>query len=102
KDALRALPANCDIKDLPAQAQEATLAYIRCPSIGEDYGPEAADYLKELVWDKDVIASIHGVSDNNVAQVVLGDPEHNLDVNSELLRTGHARVPRMRHGAARN
>lgn len=92
---LRTLPANCEVKDLAAQAQEATLAYIKCPSIGEDHGPEAADYLKDLVWDKPVIVSvIH--SENGVAQVALGDPAEEIDVNGELIRAGFARVVRTR------
>jgi staphylococcal nuclease domain-containing protein 1 len=95
KSAMRALPANCELSDLPAQAQEATLAYIKCPTLGEDYGPEAADYLKHLVWDKPIIAAIHS-TEGNLAHVVLGDPATSLDVNGELLRTGFARTARFR------
>lgn len=92
---LRNLPVNCDVKDLHAQAQEATLAYIKSPSIGEDHGPEAADYLKDLVWDKPVIVSVVH-TENGVAQVALGDPAQEIDVNGELIRAGFARVVRTR------
>jgi staphylococcal nuclease domain-containing protein 1 len=95
KSNVRALPPSCELSDLPAQAQEATLAYIKCPTLGEEYGPEAADYLKFLVWEKPVVASIHW-TDGPLAHVVLGDPSTSLDVNGELLRTGYARVPRVR------
>lgn len=96
RSAIRALPSGCDVKDLPAQAQEATLAYIKCPSIGEEHGPEAADYLKDLVWDKPVIVSVIHHADNGVAQVALGDPAEQIDVNGELIRAGFARVVRTR------
>lgn len=101
RSAIRALPANCDLVDLPAQAQEATLAYIKCPTLGEEHGPEAADYLKHLVWDKPIVASVHQ-TEGSVAHVVLGDPETKTDVNGELLRQGFARVPRTRGFAGRN
>jgi len=95
KSALRALPEKCSIADLPAQAQQATLAFIKCPSFTDENGPEAADYLKELVWDKPLVASVYS-QEGAVAQVVLGDPSTSLDVNGELLRTGFARVTKVR------
>jgi staphylococcal nuclease domain-containing protein 1 len=92
KNQLRALPAGCALTDLPAQAQEATLAYIKCPTLGEEHGPEAADFLKHLVWEKPLLASIHW-TEGSVAHVVLGDPATSTDINGELLRNGFARVP---------
>lgn len=95
KNQMRALPANCQLSDLPAQAQEATLAYIKCPTLSEEHGPEAADYLKYLVWEKPLIASIYW-TEGSVAHIVLGDPSTSTDINGELLRAGFARVPRVR------
>jgi len=95
KNQMRSLPANCQLSDLPAQAQEATLAYIKCPTLTEEHGPEAADYLKYLVWEKPLIASIYW-TEGSVAHIALGDPSTSTDINGELLRAGFARVPRTR------
>jgi len=92
---LRKLDAT--FQTLKPQAQEAQLAYILPPSLDEDYGQEAAEFLKELVWGKTMMANVeYRGSDNNKLYLSLGDRESQVHVNAALLRAGLARVERLR------
>jgi staphylococcal nuclease domain-containing protein 1 len=81
---------------LKPQAQEAQLAYILPPAIDEDWGQEAAEFLKELVWGKTMMANVEYRGDNGKLYLSLGDRESQVHVNAALLRAGLARVERLR------
>lgn len=76
---------------LPPQAHEARLAYIKPPTLNEDYGHEAAVYFKELVDGKQVVANVEA-RDNDVLYLTLGDRETQTLVNAALLRAGLAKL----------
>lgn len=90
---LRVLPA--EHKDLPAQAHEAQLAYVRPPPLDEDYGQDAAMLLRDLVLGKTLLANVE-YRDNNKLFLSLLDKETHEFVNGALVRAGLARVENVR------
>ena len=48
-DKIRSLPANSDLKALPAQAQLAALAFVKPLKEDSDYAKEARDELKYVL-----------------------------------------------------
>jgi len=65
---------------LAAQAHKASLAFIKSPGTHEDYGREAADYLKEMVWGKSMLASVESRDAGNLS-LSLYDRETDIHVN---------------------
>lgn len=92
-DRLRPLNSAFDVKVLPAQAHEGRLAYVRTPSLDDDFGHDAAAFLKEMAWDKPMVANVQW-REGPIAYLVLGDPETQVHVNAALLRAGLATIPR--------
>lgn len=88
---LRAADDAC--RALPAQAVECNLAYLATPALAADCGREAAEYLKELVWGKPMMAHIE-YRDGARMFVTIGDPVTHVHVNASLVRAGLARVVR--------
>jgi staphylococcal nuclease domain-containing protein 1 len=88
-------PTLKESKALPFQAVKAVLAYLKTPPVEEEYGREAAEFLKELVWGKTMMANIER-RDPEVLHLSLGDRESQVHVNAALLRAGLARVERVR------
>lgn len=43
---------------LPPQAKEATLAFLRAPAVGDDYGQEAGQAFAALTWGKPLKARV--------------------------------------------
>ena len=82
---------------LPAQAVECNLAYLQTPALSADCGQEAAEYLRELVWGKPMMANIE-YRDGNRMFVSIGDPVTHVHVNASLVRAGLARVVRRQRG----
>jgi len=80
---------------LQGQAREARLAYVKVPGLDEDFGEEAAQFLREMVLGKTVMANVE-FKDGNVFYLSLGDRESGVHVNAALLRQGLARVERVR------
>mmetsp|Transcript_8264 Transcript_8264/g.11050 ORF Transcript_8264/g.11050 Transcript_8264/m.11050 type:complete len:457 (-) Transcript_8264:179-1549(-) len=87
----------CDVSFLKMDpfATLAQLAYVVPPSLSEEFGHEAAIFLRDLVWDRTLVASIES-QDSEKMSVVLGIPEKSILVNGSLVRAGFARVPRSR------
>lgn len=82
---------------LAHQAKLARLAFVIPPSGDEDYADEAALALKEMVWNKTMIATFeNNLSDSGILNIRIGDRDSKLLVNSALLQQGLARVERIR------
>jgi len=92
---IRPLPDAFGLKALSRQSHEAKLAFIKSPSLDEEFGRDAAALFKELVWGKTLIASIQGY-EGGKAQLSLGDPEAKMPINAALVTAGLARVERRR------
>lgn len=43
---------------IPPQAKEATLAFLRAPAVGDDYGQEAGQAFAALTWGKPLKARV--------------------------------------------
>jgi len=82
-------------KKLQSQAVESILAYLKTPPIEEEYGKEAAEFLKDLVWGKTMMANVER-KDGSTLYLSLGDRESQVHVNAALLRAGLAKVERVR------
>jgi len=91
----RLRPLDPSFTTLHPQAQEAQLAYIKAPSLEEDYGNDAALLLRELVYGKTIMASVEH-RDANLLYLCLGDRESQIHVNAALLRAGLARIEKIR------
>jgi len=84
-------PLAPELATLPAQAHECYLAYVKSPPITSDAGQEAAQYLKELVWGKTIMANIE-YRDGHKLYLSVGDPASHVHVNASLIRAGLAKV----------
>jgi len=83
-------PLSSKLASAPALAKECSLAFLQIPSVGEDYGEEAADVFYNLVWDKQLYASVE-YTENNRSFVCLGDG--NELVNVQMVESGMAVTP---------
>jgi len=95
---IRPLPG--DLPKVAWQAHSAQLAYIRAPKLSEDFGPDAAGYLKELVWGKTCVANIEMVRDDKY-YLTLGSRETGGQIEyiiPALLRAGLVRVDKKARG----
>jgi len=100
---IRTLPADFALSVLPRQAHNGRLAFIRAPSISADFGVDAAALLKELVWDKPLVATVQfkeGQGAETVSYLSLGDPETKIPINAALVISGLARVQKSRTQSA--
>jgi len=91
----RLRPLDPSFVELSPQAKEGQLAYIKTPKLSEDYGTDAAMYLKELVAGKPMMASLE-YKDNDRLFLSLIDRESQVFVNAAMLRAGYARVEKPR------
>lgn len=99
---LRPLPPS--IHSVPGLAQLCSLAFIKIPSLDEDYGQEAAEYLSELtlgtpreframIEEKDTsTGKTKGQGTGAVLLVTLVDVEAGSSVNAAMLKAGLARL----------
>lgn len=85
--------SSLQIDRIPAVAKEGILAFIRVPSLEEDYGVEAARELQHLAWGKKLTARIHcAIEGKNY--MTLYDPEDpsGTSINSHLVASGMGRT----------
>ncbi|XP_068645597.1 ribonuclease TUDOR 1-like [Aristolochia californica] len=99
-------PLDPSISAAPGLAQLCSLAYIKVPSLEEDFGQEAAEYLsactlsssKELrvqVEEKDTSGGkVKGQGTGTVLIVTLVDVEGGSSINAAMLQEGLARLER--------
>ena len=85
-----------ELKELPHQATEAVLAFLKTPPLEDEYGREAVEFLRDLVWGKTMMANVEKkeklASGSLRLHLSLGDRESQVLVNAALLRAGLARV----------
>lgn len=75
---------------MPFHAHECFLCFVNPPTIDDEWGYEAAECFRELVWDKaDLVACILR-RDGNKLHVKLGDPSTKTLFSSTLVRKGYA------------
>eukprot|EP01114_Cavostelium_apophysatum_P017323 TRINITY_DN511_c0_g1_i1.p1 TRINITY_DN511_c0_g1~~TRINITY_DN511_c0_g1_i1.p1 ORF type:complete len:1076 (-),score=417.04 TRINITY_DN511_c0_g1_i1:108-3335(-) len=90
------ISAKYNDKSLPLQAKEAHLAYVKPPAISDDYGTEAAEFVRDLVEGKTMMANIEYRDDNGHIYLSLGDRDSGVHVNAALVRAGLALVKKPR------
>ncbi len=88
-------PLDGNAANYPGFAREASLAYLRVPALGSDYGREAAEMLQDA-WNRPLLAHIYGrdMSDANRILVDLVDAEIGASMAESLVASGLARVAR--------
>ena len=85
-------PELLEIKPL---AHQATMAFVKVPSLDDDYGHEAAEAFDRMAWGKELVAMIH-YRDSDGTDVVTLQYKDDLEstVTEGLLKLGHARLKR--------
>nr|GEX15747.1 ribonuclease TUDOR 1-like [Tanacetum cinerariifolium] len=101
-------PADPSVSSAPGLAQLCQLAYLKVPSLDEDYGQEAAVHLSEstLAEPKEFKAVIEetdtsggkvkGQGTGNVLLVTLIDEKADTSINAIMLKAGVARLEKRR------
>lgn len=99
---IRKLDAALSLNALKRQAYEAQLAFIIPPSINDEYGGDAADLFRDLVWGKNLVANIErrersGEKENikEKLHLMIVDNKDGVLVNGVMLREGLARLERI-------
>jgi staphylococcal nuclease domain-containing protein 1 len=94
---LRPLTQPFSVQKLRAQAADAVLSLVQLPNAG-DYLEDAASFLEEQLYNRELVANVDHVSPEGIMHVTLMDPTEskNLDhsINADLVREGLAMVPR--------
>mmetsp|Transcript_9572 Transcript_9572/g.26839 ORF Transcript_9572/g.26839 Transcript_9572/m.26839 type:complete len:915 (-) Transcript_9572:45-2789(-) len=72
-------------------AKEYHLAYIRPPALSEEFGRDAALYLRDLAYDKVLLASKE-YEEDGLTYINIGNPEESFLVNASLVQAGLARM----------
>ncbi|XP_068666121.1 ribonuclease TUDOR 1-like [Aristolochia californica] len=102
----RLRPLDSSISAAPGIAQLCSLAYIKVPSLEEDFGQEAAEYLSECtlnssrelrvqVEEKDTSGGkVKGQGTGTILIVTLVDVEAGSSINAAMLQEGLARLER--------
>jgi len=77
---------------LPYQAKECFLAYIKVPTVDEEeFGHEAAEFFRELVWDKKLFGHVE-YTEGNKYYLSIGEISTGVLVNAALVKAGLAQV----------
>jgi len=84
-------PLSPKLASAPIQAKECKLAYLHVPSVGEDYGSEAAEFFYNMSWDKDLFASVE-YKEGDKSFVGLGDGVELF--NALMVDAGYGIVPK--------
>ncbi|RWR73163.1 nuclease domain-containing protein 1 [Cinnamomum micranthum f. kanehirae] len=102
----RLRPLDPSVSSAPGLAQLCSLAYIKVPSLEEDFGQEAAEYLSEctlnssrelraMVEEKDTSGGkVKGQGTGTVLVITLVDVEAGSSINAAMLQEGLARLER--------
>ncbi|KAL9229368.1 hypothetical protein vseg_004842 [Gypsophila vaccaria] len=103
---LRPLPPS--LHSVPGLAQLCSLAFVKVPSLEEDYGQEAAEYLSELtlsssqtfnavIEERDTSGGkVKGQGTGTVLLVSVIDEESSSNVSAAMLKVGLARLEKRR------
>jgi len=82
------------MKALPGQALVGRLAYVKTPKFDQDYGEQAANLFKDLVYEQELVAKYW--IDRSGYCLKLGVPSKKIFVNIQMIIEGFARVARSR------
>eukprot|EP01090_Pellita_catalonica_P022202 TRINITY_DN8538_c0_g1_i1.p1 TRINITY_DN8538_c0_g1~~TRINITY_DN8538_c0_g1_i1.p1 ORF type:complete len:929 (-),score=214.38 TRINITY_DN8538_c0_g1_i1:125-2911(-) len=97
---IRKLPAQFGTEALRFQARQCSLAFITPRTLKQEWGTQAAEELRKLVWGKQLLACIEYTIQSTLF-LSLWDEERTY-INGELVKEGLARVEsRPRRGAPR-
>jgi len=91
KESLRALDFD-RYGQLSPQAHSGRLLYVKSPKFTADYGQEAAELLRDLVWEKHLIGIVQVRDRTGVALLNLGDPINKTHINAHMVKEGYARI----------
>lgn len=101
-------PLDPSVSAAPGLAQLCSLAYLKVPSLEEDYGQEAAVHLSEhtlngpkefkaVIEERDTTGGkVKGQGTGTVLLVTLIDSESDLSINAIMLKEGLARLEKRR------
>uniref|UniRef100_A0A2P2MH02 Ribonuclease n=2 Tax=Rhizophora mucronata TaxID=61149 RepID=A0A2P2MH02_RHIMU len=104
----RLRPLDPSVSSAPGLAQLGTLAYIKVPSLEEDCGPEAAEYLsahtlnsskefRAMVEERDASGGkVKGQGTGPVLIVTLVAEDAEISINAALVQEGLARIEKRR------
>ncbi|XP_062223213.1 ribonuclease TUDOR 1-like [Phragmites australis] len=102
----RIRPVDSSVSSAPALAQLCSLAFIKVPSLEDDFGQEAAEYLSEcllsnskqyraMIEERDTSGGkSKGQGTGNILIVTLVDAETETSINATMLEEGLARLER--------
>jgi len=93
KSHLRPLDTALSPDRIPAVAKEGILALAKTRSLDEDEGVDAARYLQQIAWGKELTARIFCVSEGKLAVALYLD-DNPSSINEQLAREGLARAPK--------
>ena len=88
---LRPLDPQLGLERISAVAKEAILAITKTRSLEEDEGVEAARFLQNFAWGRDVSATIFCQNEGKLV-VALFDAANKVTVNEQMISEGLARV----------
>ncbi|XP_034706766.1 ribonuclease TUDOR 1-like [Vitis riparia] len=109
----RLRPLDPSVSSMPGLAQLCSLAYIKVPSLEEDFGQEAAEYLSEhtlnssrelrvMIEERDTSGGkVKGQGTGTVLIVTLVDVEAGTSINAAMLKEGLARLERKKRRDSR-
>ncbi|KAH0975204.1 hypothetical protein GBA52_017103 [Prunus armeniaca] len=99
-------PLDPSVSSAPGLAQLCSLAYVKVPSLEEDFGQEAAEYLSEhtlnsefraMVEEKDLSGGkVKGQGTGPVLVVTLVAVDAEISVNAAMLQEGLARLEKQK------
>jgi len=96
-DRIRRLTSAFDTHVLSRQAHEGKLAFIKSPTLDEEFGRDAATAFKEMVWKKTLLATVEEKAyQDKPIQLSLGDTQTRTPINFIMVKSGLARVERRR------
>jgi staphylococcal nuclease domain-containing protein 1 len=94
-------PLDSNLINVPPQAKECVLGFIKQISPSDEFGHDAAMMLSEMAWGQILSARVHGVDENNNLRVTLyNSAKQNL--TEKILEAGIIRVDRKQCVAASN
>eukprot|EP00742_Colponemidia_sp_Colp-10_P003374 GILJ01003593.1.p1 GENE.GILJ01003593.1~~GILJ01003593.1.p1 ORF type:complete len:893 (-),score=162.87 GILJ01003593.1:168-2846(-) len=77
----------------PAQARECKLAYVKVPSLNDEFGEDAAVMFHQLAWGKNLVAKVVGRDATGVLSCVLFDADNSGEgINQQMVQRGLGRV----------
>eukprot|EP01100_Stratorugosa_tubuloviscum_P005342 TRINITY_DN239_c0_g1_i10.p1 TRINITY_DN239_c0_g1~~TRINITY_DN239_c0_g1_i10.p1 ORF type:complete len:1127 (+),score=704.21 TRINITY_DN239_c0_g1_i10:151-3531(+) len=79
------------------QAEECVLAFVVTPSLKDEFGNEAALLLRDLVYNKELVAENLYRDENGRPCLTLADIQNQLSINAILVQEGLAKVENTRN-----